>query len=50
MKKLGREYGWSGVGVYAALCILDFPFCYMLVKTLGTDRIGKLLSFFLHSD
>lgn len=41
MKKLSREYGWSAVGVYFALSALDFPFCYLLVKTLGTDRIGE---------
>lgn len=40
MKKLSREYGWSAVGVYAGLTALDFPFCYLLVRYLGTDRIG----------
>lgn len=41
MKKLGREYGWSALGVYFLLSALDFPFCYLLVRTLGTDRIGE---------
>ena len=41
MKKLSREYGWSAVGVYFMLSALDFPFCYLLVRTLGTDRIGE---------
>ena len=45
MKKLGREYGWAGVGVYAGLCIIDLPFCYLFVKTMGTDRIGKCAEF-----
>lgn len=40
LKKLSREYGWSAVGVYLGLTILDFPFCFLLVRTLGTDRIG----------
>jgi hypothetical protein len=40
MKKLSREYGWSALGVYLALSALDFPCCYLLVRTLGTDRIG----------
>jgi hypothetical protein len=44
MKKLSREYGWSAVGVYFFLSALDFPFCYLLVRTVGTDRIGKLTS------
>ena len=41
MRKLSREYGWSALGVYLALSALDFPFCYMLVRYLGTERIGK---------
>jgi hypothetical protein len=41
LKKLSREYGWSALGVYLMLSALDFPFCYLLVRTLGTDRIGE---------
>jgi hypothetical protein len=41
MRKLSREYGWSALGVYLILTALDFPFCYLLVRYLGTDRIGK---------
>jgi hypothetical protein len=51
LKKLIREYGWSVVGVYLFLSAADFPFCYLLVRYLGTDRIGKcghLPSAFLH--
>ena len=40
LKKLSREYGWSAVGIYFALSVLDFPFCFLLVRTVGTDRIG----------
>jgi len=47
LKKLSREYGWSALGVYLLLSALDFPFCYLLVKTLGTDRIGKFVVFLL---
>ncbi|KIH93137.1 peptide alpha-n-acetyltransferase [Sporothrix brasiliensis 5110] len=39
-KKLSREYGWTAVGVYFGLSLLDFPFCFLLVRTLGTDRIA----------
>lgn len=46
IKKLSREYGWTAVGVYFGLSLLDFPFCFLLVRTLGTDRIGK--SSFIH--
>jgi len=41
LKKLSREYGWSAVGVYFALSALDFPFCFLAVRLLGTDRIGR---------
>lgn len=40
-KKLSREYGWAAVGVYFALSVLDFPFCFLLVRVVGTERIGK---------
>lgn len=40
MAKLSREYGWSVVGVYFLLSALDFPFCYLLVKSVGVEKIG----------
>jgi len=40
MRKLSREYGWSAFGVYMGLSALDFPFCFLAVRLLGTDRIG----------
>ena len=40
LKKLTREYGWTALGVYFALSALDFPFCFLAVRALGTDRIG----------
>lgn len=43
-KKLSREYGWSAVGVYFALSVLDFPFCFLLVRIVGTERIGTCAS------
>ena len=39
MKKLSKEYGWVAVGVYFGLGFLDFPFCFLLVRMVGTDRI-----------
>lgn len=41
IKKLTKEYGWVTMGVYLALSVLDFPFCFLLVKVAGPDRIGK---------
>ncbi|KAF2256378.1 hypothetical protein BU26DRAFT_526809 [Trematosphaeria pertusa] len=40
LKKLSREYGWLALGVYMGLTVLDFPFCFLAVRMLGTDRIG----------
>ncbi|KAI8624823.1 hypothetical protein F5Y19DRAFT_480202 [Xylariaceae sp. FL1651] len=45
LKKLSREYGWAAVGVYLSLSVLDFPFCFLLVRVVGTDRIGELEHF-----
>ncbi|KAI1177625.1 hypothetical protein F4777DRAFT_540738 [Nemania sp. FL0916] len=42
LKKLSREYGWAAVGVYLGLSVLDFPFCFLLVRVVGTERIGEL--------
>ncbi|KAL2167091.1 hypothetical protein VTG60DRAFT_1711 [Thermothelomyces hinnuleus] len=42
LKKLSREYGWSAVGVYLALSVLDFPFCFLLVRTVGTEKIAHV--------
>ena len=48
LKKLSKEYGWTAVGVYLALSVLDFPFCFLLVRTVGTEKIGKFPSVVLH--
>lgn len=40
LRKLSREYGWAGLGVYLLLSAMDFPFCFMAVRLLGSDRIG----------
>ncbi|KAL2261324.1 hypothetical protein VTK26DRAFT_4396 [Humicola hyalothermophila] len=42
LKKLSREYGWTAVGVYLGLSVLDFPFCFLLVRTVGTEKIAHL--------
>lgn len=44
LKKLSREYGWAAVGVYLGLSVLDFPFCFLLVRVVGTEKIGQILS------
>lgn len=42
LKKLSKEYGWTAVGVYLALSALDFPFCFLFVRVVGTETIGKI--------
>ena len=41
LKSLSKEYGYSALGVYLALSALDFPFCFLAVRTIGSDRIGE---------
>lgn len=41
LRKLSREYGWSALGVYLALSALDFPFCFLAVRWVGTETIGR---------
>lgn len=40
LKKLFKDYGKSAIGVYLTLSVLDFPFCFMLVRFVGTEKIG----------
>lgn len=40
LKKLSKEYGKAAVVVYFALSILDYPFFFLLVRTVGTERVG----------
>ncbi|KAK4153209.1 hypothetical protein C8A00DRAFT_15553 [Chaetomidium leptoderma] len=42
LRKLSREYGWAAVGIYLSLSVLDFPFCFLLVRTVGTEKIAHL--------
>ncbi|KAL8668354.1 MAG: hypothetical protein Q9168_007015 [Polycauliona sp. 1 TL-2023] len=49
LRKLSREYGWSALGVYLALSALDFPFCFLAVRWIGTERIGHWESVIVHA-
>ena len=42
LKKLTKEYGWVTVGVYLGLSVLDFPFCFLFVRMVGAEKIGKM--------
>lgn len=40
LKRLFREYGWAGVGVYLLLSAADLPICLLIVRMVGTERVG----------
>ncbi|KAJ6260340.1 hypothetical protein Dda_4566 [Drechslerella dactyloides] len=40
MRQLFKEYGFSAVGVYFLLSVLDFPFCFLFVKAVGAEKIA----------
>lgn len=42
LKKLSKEYGWAAVGIYLSLSVLDFPFCFLFVRWVGTEAIGRV--------
>lgn len=46
LKQMSKEYGWTAVGVYLALSALDFPFCFLFVRMVGTEQIGKCIHLF----
>ncbi|CCX07237.1 hypothetical protein FPQ18DRAFT_374089 [Pyronema domesticum] len=41
MKQLSKEYGYSAVAVYLGLSALDFPFCFLAVRMIGTEKIAE---------
>ncbi|PKY01859.1 hypothetical protein P168DRAFT_292013 [Aspergillus campestris IBT 28561] len=41
LKTLSKEYGWSALGVYLLLSAMDFPICFLAVRWLGVERIGR---------
>ena len=40
-KDLTRKYGWAALGTYFALSVLDYPFFFLAVRSIGADRIGQ---------
>lgn len=42
LKKLMQEYGYSALGVYLGLSCIDLPLCYLLVHSLGQEKISQL--------
>ncbi|KAI5462513.1 hypothetical protein BGZ63DRAFT_216272 [Mariannaea sp. PMI_226] len=42
LKLLIKVYGWVTLGVYFGLSAADFPFCFLFVRAVGTEAIGKV--------
>jgi hypothetical protein len=42
MKAMSKKYGWTVVGIYLGLSVLDFPFCFLAVRWFGTERIARV--------
>ncbi|KAK9469211.1 hypothetical protein V1512DRAFT_255744 [Lipomyces arxii] len=40
-KSLTKKYGMNVVYVYLALSLLDFPVCFVIVHSLGQEKIGE---------
>lgn len=41
MKAFMKTYGYSGLGVYLALSMLDLPLCFLLVHSMGQDKVKE---------
>ncbi|KAI5951980.1 NAT2 [Candida jiufengensis] len=39
IKALMKEYGYPALGVYLALSMIDLPICYVLVHSMGQEKI-----------
>lgn len=41
IKKLIHQYGYSALGIYLGLSLLDLPICYLVVHSAGEDVIRE---------
>lgn len=41
IKALMSKYGYSALGVYLGLSLLDLPLCFLLVHSLGTEKLDE---------
>lgn len=47
IKKLIQQYGYSALGIYMGLSLLDLPICFLVVHSAGEDKIRELQDKFL---
>lgn len=41
MKQLMKQYGYSALGVYLALSCIDLPLCFIMVRSVGEEKIEE---------
>lgn len=41
LNALMKEYGYSALGVYFVLSMVDLPLCYLLVHSMGKDEVER---------
>lgn len=46
IKELMRTYGYSALGVYLGLSLIDFPLCFLMVHSLGEETLSVYLNKF----
>ncbi|GAV30354.1 hypothetical protein PMKS-003865 [Pichia membranifaciens] len=47
IKKLIQQYGYSALGVYLGLSLIDLPICFIVVHSAGEDQIRDFQDRFL---
>jgi hypothetical protein len=42
LKELTKKYGWTALGVYFCLSALDLPIAYIMVHSMGKERVQEV--------
>lgn len=42
IKKLMQQYGYSALGVYLGISLIDLPICFVVVHSAGEDKIREI--------
>ncbi|KAH3664361.1 hypothetical protein WICMUC_005746 [Wickerhamomyces mucosus] len=44
LKSLIQQYGYSALGIYFVLSCIDFPICFIIVHSVGVDKVKEFQS------
>jgi hypothetical protein len=47
VKKLIQQYGYSALGIYLGISLIDLPICFLVVHSAGEEKIRELQDKFL---